>query len=361
MATSEWAAHHGVEPHLATIADVAKLAAVSTATVSRVLNGKPNVNAELSRRVQEAAAKANYVPNGAGRALRTQRADLWAAIIPDVKNTFFTSITESFETVASERGRVVVLCNTKESLKREQNYITQLLAQRVSGVLMAATSATQSSVRKLSDAGIPVILFDRRVRSFSGDIVTVDNTMVGQLAAEHMLEQGVRRPLVVTGPRTVSSTVDREVAFRRVTSEAGINVTDGHVLRLDLTASDADDVLRATLQDDPTIDGVFAANGPLTAAAFTTLQELGRTMPDQVVLVGVDDDHWTRMVTPQVTVVRQPVTELGRWAARLLTARSNGEDVDPARIVLEPSLQVRGSSLRTGAAIDDRTATAQPG
>lgn len=330
---------------VSTMADVAALAGVSTATVSRVLNGKASVDPALARRVMEVVESSNYVPNGAGRALRRSRSDLWALIVPDVKNPFFTSIMESFESAALDAGHTVVLCNTKEDLAREKAYVDQMLAQQVAGVVLAATSATSSSVTKLVSAGVPVVLFDRRVRGFDGDIVVVDNDLVGQLAAEHLIEQGVRHPFVATGPETVSSTHDREDGFLRVMGRTGLKIDPRAVLRLDLTADRAEDRLVSALEACPETDGVFAANGPLTAAVYSALRRLGRRLPDDVALVGVDDDHWTTMVSPQVSVVSQPVNELGRWAARLLEAREQRE-LDPAKIVLEPTLLVRDSSRR---------------
>lgn len=339
-----------------TMADVARLASVSTATVSRVLNGITSVDPELAKRVIRAVNGTNYVPNNAGRTLRRSRSDLWALIVPDVKNTFFTSIMESFESAAMESGHTVVLCNTKESLELERAYVDQMLAQQVSGVVLAATSVTKSSVQKLTMAGIPVILFDRRMRSFDGDTVVVDNDMVGQLAAEHLLEQGVRRPLIVTGPKTISATVDREVGFRRTFADAELPIPADCVLRTDLMAHPSLTPLASALAEAGPIDAIFAANGPLTSATFRILQDLGWAIPHRVALVGVDDDHWTKMVTPQVTVISQPVREVGRWAARLLDARGSGEAMDPAKVVLEPTLVVRGSSLRRGEEVDHREA-----
>ncbi len=330
----------------ATVADVAKLAGCSTATVSRVLNGVLSVDPALADRVRQAAAEANYVPNGAGRALRRARSDLWAIIVPDVQNPFFTKVMDAFESEATSHGYFVVLCNTKESLERERNYVNHMIGQRASGVVMAATSVTRSRVQQLEEAEIPLVLFDRRIKGFGGDTVFVDNVMVGQLAADHLLSQGVRRPLVITGPSTVSSTVDREAGFLAAYQAAGHPIPQNRVLRLDLLAQEVGAKLVTALKRLVGIDGVFTANGLLTAAAFTSLRDAGFGMPGDVCLVGVDDNEWTTLVTPSVTVVSQPVADLGRWAAQLLVQRSQNPDGEPARIILPPSLVVRESSRR---------------
>lgn len=330
----------------ATVADVAQLANCSTATVSRVLNGATTVAPELVERVHRAVEEAHYVPNGAGRTLRRAKSDLWALIVPDVQNPFFTTVMETFESEANSHGYFVVLCNTKESVDREKNYVSHMIAQRAAGVVMAATSVTRSRVQQFTDAGIPVVLFDRRIKGFTGDTVFVDNEMGGQLAAEHMLEQGVQHPIVLAGPSTVSSTVDREDGFRTTYEKAGHPIPANHILHLDLRAQDAAAKLAIALTRLSKADGVFTANGPLTAAAFTTLRDANRRMPEELCLVGVDDDQWTSLVTPSVTVVSQPVKDLGRWAAQLLVQRSQNPSAEPARITLLPSLLVRDSSRR---------------
>lgn len=329
----------------ATMADVARAAGVSPATVSRVLNGHPRVDAVLVQRVQEAAAAVNYVPNGAGRALRRQRSDMWAAIIPDVHNAFFTHVVEAFEGVANTDGYSVVLCNSREDAAREQDYIATAIAHQVSGVLIAATSAG-TRLTALERAGIPVVTIDRRVSAFAGDTVTVDGRMIGHLAADHMVAQGCRTPLLVTGPPNVTSTADREHGFLATMAEQEVDVPHDRVLHTGLRGEDAREQVSDLLTRRPEIDGVFAANGPLTSAAYLALRENGRRLPDDVVLVGVDDDDWTRLVTPSVTVVAQPVGQVGTWAGQLLLARSRQSSLENARITLDPTLVVRESSLR---------------
>ena len=196
-------------------------------------------------------------------------------------------------------------------------------------------------------AGVPVVTIDRRVQDFTGDTVTVDNPMVGRLAAEHLLEEGCRQPAVVSGPATVSSTRDRQQEFCRVFAEAGLPIPPGRLLHQDLRARNAESAVVGLLRSHPEIDAIFSTNGPLTSSTFLALRDEGRLIPGEVALVGVDDDHWTRMVTPQVSVVAQPINQLGAWAGQLLTARARNQELEHARVMLDPVLQVRGSSLRS--------------
>ncbi len=328
-----------------TITDVARASGVSTATVSRVLNGHPRVAPALVERVLAATKEINYRPNGAGRALRRQRSDLLAAIVPDVRNPFFVRLLEAFETVANAEGYSVVLCNTREEPARERASIETVIAHRVSGVLIAAASPKPSHLRPFDQAGIPVITVDRTVAGFGGDTIVVDNRMIGRLAAEHLLEQGRMSPMVLNHTTDISPMREREEGFRAAMAAAGHPVPDARVFSLPFHEDRPAEVARLIAATDA--DAIFAATNTLTGEAFSALRSQGKAIGPEVGLVGVDDDRWNLMVEPQVTVVEQPSEELGRWAGQLLATRARGGQMTNARIILDPVLRPRASSLRT--------------
>lgn len=333
-----------------TITDVARSAGVSTATVSRVLNGITTVDPALAKKVHDAIALTGYVPNGAGRALRRQRSDTWAAIVPDVQNTFFTSVVAAVEDVAAERGFSVVLCNTDERLERERRYITTAIAHRMSGVVIAVASARYSDLTPLERADIPIVVIDRAVQHTRGDSVLVDNLAAGQQVATHLVRQGYRRLACIAGPSDVPTTEDRLQGFRQALQDAGISLSDSMVRRADLRADGAEVAMRSLLAGPDRPDAVFATNGPSTVGAYSGIQAFGLRMPDEIALVGVDDQEWTRMVSPAITVIRQPVSEIGRFAAQLLSSRAAnsstpGDTAPNQDIVLAPVLLPRGSSV----------------
>lgn len=327
-----------------TITDVARLSGVSVATVSRVLNGHPRVAADLVKRVEAAAEQVNYRPNGAGRALRRRRADLLAAIVPDVRNPFFVRLVEAFERSANAEGYSVVLCNTQEDLAREKASIRTVIAQQVSGVLIVAASSQLARLAPLQRAGIPVITVDRQVVGFWGDSVLADNPMIGRLAARHLLEQGRTRPLVLNHSVQISPMRDREEGFRAEMALAGHPVDEQRIVHLPFHAGVPLEI-SGLLKLHVSADAIFATTNTLTGAAFTALRALGRRIGPEIALVGVDDDRWTTMVEPQVTVVEQPSEQLGAWAGQLLAARARGAQVESARILLDPVLHIRESSL----------------
>jgi len=327
-----------------TIQDVAREAGVSTATVSRVLNGSPSVDGDLARRVRAAVAATSYVLNSTGRALRRQVSDVWAIIVSDLQNPFFTAMVAALEPVAARRGVSVMLCSSDEQLDRERAYVQAAIAQRMAGVVVVAASEVHSDLTPLSAAGIPTVLVDRRIQGFAGDSVVVDNRDAGRQAAVHLVQAGHDRIACIAGSSDVSTTEDRLIGFREGLAEAGHDPRRLVLRRSDLRAEGGEVAMRTLLADRRPPDAVFATNGPLTAGAFRAVQRLGTPMPDGVALLGVDDDQWTRMVDPPVSVVQQPVAQMGAIAAELLLARSADPGAPFQHVVLPAQLLVRGST-----------------
>ncbi len=332
-----------------TISDVAQVAGVSTATVSRVLNGVESVDPALVEKVNAAIAATGYVPNGAGRALRRQRSDVWAVIVPDIQNSFFTSVVSALEDTAAEHGYSVMLCNTDERLDREQAYIRTAISHRMSGVVIAVASALKSDLSPLERAGIPTVLIDRAMAGSGHDSVMLDNVAAGRKAANHLARMGYRRVAVISGSPEVSTTEDRLVGARQVLEELGLSLPEELIRRTDLRADGAEIAVRALLSGANRPDAIFATNGPLTTGAYRAIQGLGLAMPGDIALVGVDDEVWTRMVHPDVSVIQQPVRDFGRYAGQILAARAaspgGAAATPPQRIVLDPVLMPRASSV----------------
>ncbi|HVP27887.1 MAG TPA: LacI family DNA-binding transcriptional regulator [Myxococcota bacterium] len=195
------------------IGDVARMAGVSAATVSRVLNGTSHVAADKAARVREVAARLGYEPFGPARALRQRRTQVWAAIIADIENPFFTAMVRGIEDVAVAEGRRLVLCNTDGDVAKEAAYIDVALAERMAGVIIAVASESGSSLEPLLSRGIPVVAVDRRPRREvrpSGpraagiDFVAVDNRLGAEQAVEHLISRGAKRIACITGPSRVS-------------------------------------------------------------------------------------------------------------------------------------------------------------
>lgn len=330
-----------------TISDVAKHAGVSTATVSRVLNGVGAVDGELRARVETSVAELRYVRNYAGRALRRQRSEMVSVVVPDIKNAFFTELTYSLESVMSSRGIQLVVGNSDESSTRETDYVQSALEKQFSGVVLAAASDDSTAPAMLREAGMPLVLVDRMVSDFAGASVTIDNAVAGQLAAHHLAEAGFRRPAVLSSFKDISTTHQRARAFVETALSLGMEVPAEVVISADTREEGAEAAMWGLVGTEHDFDCVFACNGPLTAAAYRVLHSAGWIQNQRIGLLGVDNEMWTDLVTPSVTVIRQPVEEMGRVAAHLLMQQVDREATNSDSVVLLPQLIVRASTRRS--------------
>jgi LacI family transcriptional regulator len=333
-------------PGVAKIGDVAQLAGVSPATVSRVLNGSGSVSSERADRVRAAAAELGYTPSGPARALRQQRTRVWAAVVADVENPFFTAVVRGMEDVALEHGHRLVLGNSDEDLEKEAAYLEIAVAEQMAGVVIAVASARDSRLDLLLERGIPVVAVDRRPKRHGDDVdsVVVDNELGARQATEHLLAGGAKRVACITGPTRVSTASERLAGYQRALRDHGVAADADLVVRADFREDGGYAATRSLLSGRKKPDALFVANNLMTLGALRAVHEAGRRVPHDLLLVGFDDAPWTTLVSPQLTVVAQPTHEIGRQAARLLATAS--ADLPARHVVLPPTLLVRESSTR---------------
>jgi LacI family transcriptional regulator len=329
---------------VAKIGDVAQRAGVSPATVSRVLNGSGAVSPERAARVREAALELGYTPSGPARALRQQRTRVWAAIIADIQNPFFTSMVRGMEDVALAEGYRLVLGNTDEDLDKEAAYLDIAVAEQMAGVVIAVASAKDSRLDVLLERGIPVVAVDRRPKRHEDavDSVVVDNELGARQATEHLLAAGATRIGCITGPARVSTAGERLAGHQRALRDHGLAIDADLVRRADFKEDGGYAATRTLLGARRRPDALFVANNLMTLGALRAVQEAGLRVPEDLLLVGFDDAPWTTLVSPQLTVVAQPTHEIGQQAARLLATASR--DLPKRHVILAPTLVVRASS-----------------
>jgi LacI family transcriptional regulator len=325
---------------VATISDVARHAGVSTATVSRALNGKSTVDPVLVARVRAAAAELGYHPNGLARNLRRQETAVLALIISDVENPFFTRIARGFEDAAQLAGYSVVLCNSDESPEKEQRYIDVALQERVAGVVLSPTDAS-SSIERLRQRGTPVVAVDRPLTEC--DQVLVDSRLAAREATEHLIGAGYTRIACVTGPAGVPTADDRLAGYRDALDAAGRD------LRLERRAEYRAAGGRQAAEDllDESPDALLVANSAMAIGVLEALGKANLRLGREVGVVAFDDVPWATLIDPPLTVVAQPAYAIGTEAARLLLARIGEPALPPAATVLGARLIERGSSRRS--------------
>jgi LacI family transcriptional regulator len=328
----------------ATIDDVARRAGVSKATVSRVLNGSRSVAPDKEQRVRLAVEELRYEPFGPAQALRQQRVRVWAVVIADIENPFFTSMVRGIEDVAYGEGYRLVLGNSDGDVDKEAGYLDIAIRERMAGVVIAAASTTESHIERLVAEGIPTVAVDRRLEGPRVDSVVVDNATGAEEATRHLLDVGWRRVACIAGPPTVSTSNERLAGYRAGLRAAGAGFDRVLVRRADYREEGGYKATRALLELDDPPDALFVTNNLMTVGALRAIRDRNLRIPRDIGIVGFDDSPLAELMHPAITVVAQPTYEIGRTAGELLA--DGAVPRSPKDIVLMPRLVVRDSSRR---------------
>jgi len=326
-----------------TLKDVANLAGVSTATVSRVLNNFPHVADETRSKVLWAMEQLGYRPSRVARRLRVEATQILGLIIPNIANPFFPSVTRGIEDIAYANEHTLLLCNSDDDLAKESLYVDVLQAERVAGIIICPADENTTSCEPLLRNGVPVVAMDRRLCRFDVDTVLVDNVKGACQATSHLIRLGHGRIGLIGGPSSITTGRERQEGYEKALREHGIEL-DQSLIKIGNFKQDSGYQKTCELleMDDPPT-AIFAANNLMTLGALNAIHEKGLNIPPDVAIVGFDDMPWAPSLDPPLTTVAQPTYELGRRAADLLLKRIADKDREPVEMILEPILIVRKS------------------
>jgi len=320
------------------IKDVARVANVSTATVSRVLGGR-NVDEAMRDRVLAAVRSTGYRPNLAARRLRSRHTNTIGLVVADIRNPFFTAVSRVIENLAYARGLRVILCNTDEDPVREAMYLQLMQEERVTGVILAPTRQGLAKLGR-TKPDYPMVLIDRATPGIAHDCVVLDNAAMATLLVEHLHARGFRRIAGLFGASS-STGEERRAGFEAAAHRLGLAAEaiavphgDGEVARIvtDLLAR----------PDRP--QALVASNGLALMAVLRTVYGLGLSVPGDLALAGFDNEGWMDLVGGGLSVIEQPVDEIGRTAMAMLIDRLDHADAAVRKVVLAGRLVARGSS-----------------
>jgi LacI family transcriptional regulator len=325
-----------------TIYDVARLAGVSAATVSRTLNGTGHVAASRRLAVEAAVEQLGYRPNTIARSLATRSTRTVALLLPDITNPFYAELVSGVHALTLEREYTMLLCTTGLDPEQEERYLRVLRAKHVDGALVEGLVLAPERIAQFVHDGFPIVCLDRDVDSSSVPLVQVDNREGGRIATEHLLALGHRRIAYVAGTPSRTSE-ERMLGYRAALAAAGLGaqslvVTGGY------TEEGGDRAVRELLAADTPPTAVFAANDLSAIGAMSAVVESGRNVPNDVSIVGFDDIRLARYTTPPLTTVHQPASAIARHAADVLLGMIGGREPSELRHSFVPELIVRGST-----------------
>ena len=330
-----------------TLEQVAALAGVSRATVSRVVNGSTRVRPEARAQVERAVAKLGYVPNRAARSLVTRRADSVALVVsePEARffsEPFFAGIVRGVSAALAETD-VQLLLLIAQDLPHRGRLERYVLGGHVDGVLLASLHGDDPLPGVLERAGVPAVLVGRPAGSAPASYVDADNRGGARKAVSHLARRGRRRIATISGPLDMGVGVDRLDGYRDGLRAAGLAEAGELAEGGDFSEQSGADAMARLLGRVPEVDAVFAASDLMAAGALRVLRTAGRRVPDDVAVVGFEDSAIAGYAQPPLTTVRQPIEEMGRQATRLLLARAAG-GATGMRLILDVELVVRASA-----------------
>ena len=327
----------------ASIYDVARESAVSVFTVSEVVNKKSHVSKKLRDRVEETIRKLNYRPNLIARSLAKQKTHTIGMIVPDIANPFFPVVVRGAEDAAQKHGYNLLLCNSDDSLEKEERAIELLLSKRVDGILLtkAAEDFRPPLRQMIKEAKIPFVLVMRTYPKLTADAVITDDYQGAYDAVSHLARSGRRRIGLISGPLKVSNAVARWQGFHDSLKAMGLPFEKELIVEGDYRIESGYRAGHALLSHRP--DGIYVANHLMTVGLLKAAEEMGMRCPEDFGLVSFDDYPWLGIFRPRLTTVELPKHQLGSEAAELLIKRISGDRSKTVLRKLQPELRIRES------------------
>ncbi len=346
---------------MATIGDVARMAGVSTTTVSRHLAGQ---KIRQVAAVEATIATLDFRASAAARSLKSGVTRSIGLVVPDVSNPFFAAVAKGVESVSRQLDLNVFLSNTDESVDRERSVLRGLIG-RVDGVILAAARESSDNTEALRRAGVPIVLLDRRLSGCDDlDSVLVDSEGGATQAAEHLLSLGHRRIGLINGPLDTTPGRQRCEGFVAALSAAEVELDPALVQMGDFKDDSGYQATLRLLGLPVAVTAIFSANNLMSIGVLRALDHIGVRVPDELSFVGFDDLELAEMLSPPLSVISRPAVEQGVLAMRLLRNRIEGNGPPNAQhIVLGTTLTVRGSCgppQRPDSFADTSTSPAHP-
>jgi LacI family transcriptional regulator len=335
-----------MEPEMSTtMRDVAALVGVSIKTVSNVVNQRPYVSAELRAKVLEAIATLDYRPNRTAQALRTRKARSLAAIVPDIQNSFFTSVIRGIEDAAYQAGYMLFLCDSEDNLEREEQSIDIFSGDTVAGVILCTSneSRLERQINVLRMGNIPVVLLERVGDLLEVDSVVAENAQGSYAAVQHLVAAGHQRIAVIGGPDYYTPGRERLEGYLQGLQDHGVSSDETLIRRTDFTVGAAQRATAELLDLATPPSAILVCSGLMALGSVQVIRDRGLHMPAEVALIIFDDPEWSKVIDPPITTIAQPAYAMGQAAAELLLQRLQQPDNPPQRICLSPTLVHRKS------------------
>jgi LacI family transcriptional regulator len=335
-----------------TIYDIAKEVGVSPTTVSRALNNHPAVHEKTKKKIFDAVLKMGYQSNIFAANLRTKRTNNIGVIVPRLNSNFQSSVLAGMEKAANEAGLNLIISQSLESFKKEKANANTMFNSRVDGLLVSLASDTENidHYTPFLKKGIPIIFYDRIAEESGCPGIVIDNIRASQKVTEHLIEQGCKKIVHVLGNIKINVYADRLKGYKYALLEHHIPFDPSLVILSDLNEEAGEEIVKKIMEMKPLPDGLFVSNDACAASCVRHLKIAGIKIPEDIAVVGFNNDVISRLVEPNITTVNYPGYEMGELAMKnLIKYLENPEDgilEKTNKITLRSELIIRGSSKR---------------
>lgn len=341
-----------------TIYDLAKELNISVATVSRALKDDPVVSKKTRKKIFELADKMGYRTNLFARNLRTKETKTIGFMIHELNSNFSTSVLSGVEKVTTEAGYDLIIAHSSESYDKEVANTRNLFNKRVDGLIASLSFDTKNydHFKLFSEKNVPVVFFDRVEKDNDNTVVIIDNYRCGYQATKHLIEQGCKRLALITASLTRNVYRDRYKGFKDAIEENGLVFEEKLVVVDNLSERAGVDAAKKFAKMKPMPDGVFITNDFVAASFIKTLKGLGISVPNDIAVVGFNNDAIAHLIEPSLTTVNYPGNEVGEMAARTLINHLKGVSKlgQISTIIINSDLIVRESSLKNKSSKDQK-------
>ncbi|TNZ79278.1 substrate-binding domain-containing protein [Vibrio parahaemolyticus] len=330
---------------MATMKDIAKLAGVSTSTVSHVINKTRFVSEEISERVNNAAKELNYyAPSALARSLKVNRTKTIGMLVTTSTNPFFGEVVKGVERSCYHKGYSLILCNTEGDNERMRQSINTLLQKRVDGLILMCSSLEGERIDVFERyPDIPVVVMDWGPMLFTSDKIQDNSLRGGDLAAKYLIDCGHTEIGCITGPLIKHQAQMRYEGYKRAMNEAGLEFNANWIIESDFECEGGYQAFKKMAERGTLPSSIFVSNDMMAMGVINAANELGIKVPDDLSIIGYDDIHIAKFMSPSLTTIHQPKYRLGQAAVETLVRRLDDKSNEAQVVQLEPTLVVRNS------------------
>lgn len=330
---------------MATMKDIAKLAGVSTSTVSHVINKTRFVSEEISERVNRAAKELNYyAPSALARSLKVNRTKTIGMLVTTSTNPFFGEVVKGVERSCYQKGYSLILCNTEGDNERMRQSINTLLQKRVDGLILMCSSLEGERIDVFERyPDIPVVVMDWGPMLFTSDKIQDNSLRGGYLAVKYLIDCGHKDVGCITGPLIKHQAQMRYEGYKRAMNEASLDFNPNWIIESDFECEGGYQAFKKMVERGELPTSIFVSNDMMAMGVINAANELGIKIPDELSIIGYDDIHIAKYMSPSLTTIHQPKYRLGQAAVETLVRSLNDKSADSEVVQLEPTLVERKS------------------